>query len=148
MDIMELGAIGELVGGVAVVASLLFVGVQVRTNTREQRAASMQEATRETANTVQYLTGPGYAEIWLQGMGDLQALDPADRLRFSAVLVHQTEFSNNSTTRLGRTMSSTVCGWALNNSCATSLPIRVFRPGGKNANIGSASSFGDSSKRK
>ena len=30
MDIMELGAIGELVGGVAVVASLIFVGVQVR----------------------------------------------------------------------------------------------------------------------
>ena len=90
MTIMEFGAIGELVGGVAVVASLLFVGVQVRANTREQRAASMQEATRETANTVQYLTGPGYAEIWLQGMRDFQALDPADRLRFSAVLVHQT----------------------------------------------------------
>ena len=38
MDIRELGAIGELVEGVAVVASLLFVGVQVRANTREQRA--------------------------------------------------------------------------------------------------------------
>ena len=30
MDIMELGAIGELVGGVAVVGPLLFVGFQVR----------------------------------------------------------------------------------------------------------------------
>jgi len=30
MDIIELGAIGELVGGVAVIASLVFVGLQVR----------------------------------------------------------------------------------------------------------------------
>jgi hypothetical protein len=29
MDIMELGAIGELVGGVAVIASPVFVGLQV-----------------------------------------------------------------------------------------------------------------------
>ena len=30
MDIMELGAIGELVGGVAVIVSLIYVGLQVR----------------------------------------------------------------------------------------------------------------------
>ncbi len=29
MDIMELGAIGELVGGVAVIGSLLYVGLQI-----------------------------------------------------------------------------------------------------------------------
>ena len=40
MDIMELGAIGELVGGVAVVASLIFVGVQVRQNARSVRHAA------------------------------------------------------------------------------------------------------------
>ena len=33
MDIMELGAIGELVGGVAVIASLIYVGLQVRQST-------------------------------------------------------------------------------------------------------------------
>ena len=30
MNIMELGAIGELVGGVAVIGSLIYVGLQVR----------------------------------------------------------------------------------------------------------------------
>ena len=29
MDVMELGAIGEMVGGVAVIASLLFVGFEM-----------------------------------------------------------------------------------------------------------------------
>ena len=34
MNILELGAIGELVGGVAVIASLIFVGAQIRFNAR------------------------------------------------------------------------------------------------------------------
>ncbi len=33
MDIMELGANGELVGGLAVIGSLIYVGLQVRQNT-------------------------------------------------------------------------------------------------------------------
>ena len=33
MDIMELGAIGELVGGVAVIATLIYLALQVRENT-------------------------------------------------------------------------------------------------------------------
>ena len=42
MDIMELGAIGELVGGLAVIASLVYVGVQVRQNTFAVRASAAQ----------------------------------------------------------------------------------------------------------
>jgi len=42
MNIMELGAIGELVGGVAVIASLIYVGIQVRQNTSAIRADSAQ----------------------------------------------------------------------------------------------------------
>ncbi len=44
MDIMELGAIGELVGGVAVIGSLLFVGIQLRSTTKTLRAQSTYEA--------------------------------------------------------------------------------------------------------
>jgi hypothetical protein len=40
MGIMELGAIGELVGGVAVIASLLFVGMQIRANARSIQIGS------------------------------------------------------------------------------------------------------------
>jgi len=42
MDIIELGAIGELVGGVAVIASLLFVGFQVRQGNRLARSQAHQ----------------------------------------------------------------------------------------------------------
>ena len=42
MDIMELGAIGELVGGVAVVGSLIYVGLQVRQSNRLAQADAVQ----------------------------------------------------------------------------------------------------------
>ena len=37
MDIMELGAIGELVGGVAVLATLVYLAIQIRQNTASNR---------------------------------------------------------------------------------------------------------------
>ncbi len=46
MDIMELGAIGELVGGVAVIVSLVFVGVQVRHGNRLAQGAAELEMGR------------------------------------------------------------------------------------------------------
>lgn len=40
MDLTQLANLGEFVGGIAVVASLLFVGLQIRANTKTQQAAS------------------------------------------------------------------------------------------------------------
>ena len=42
MNIMELGAIGELVGGIAVIATLVYLALQVRQNTSAIRATSAQ----------------------------------------------------------------------------------------------------------
>lgn len=43
MDIMELGAIGEFVSGVAVIGSLLFVGMQVRQSNHLAKGAAETE---------------------------------------------------------------------------------------------------------
>ncbi len=88
MDIMELGAIGELVGGVAVIGSLIYVGIQVRGSTREQRFNSMQQATRETAEVVQFLREPGRTDIWIEGLKDWNALELRDQVSLSAILSH------------------------------------------------------------
>lgn len=88
MNIMELGAIGELVGGVAVIASLIFVGIQLRRSTNEEKLSSIRTATRETGGAVQWFQDPERAEVWLQGMRDFESLAAVDKLRFSAILVH------------------------------------------------------------
>ncbi len=40
MDLTQLADLGEFVGGIAVIGSLVFVGLQIRANTKIQRAAS------------------------------------------------------------------------------------------------------------
>ncbi len=50
MNIMGLGAIGELVGGVAVIASLVYVGFQVKQYTNTVRASSFRR--RSAFNSV------------------------------------------------------------------------------------------------
>ena len=64
MNIMELGAIGELVGGIAVIASLVYVGLQIRHNTRVNRAQVV--TTR--------LAGQSAGEIALMGHDGAAAL--------------------------------------------------------------------------
>jgi hypothetical protein len=52
---MELGAIGELVAGVAVIESLIFVGLQLRHNTRAVESTThhqMLDYTRGAASLV------------------------------------------------------------------------------------------------
>ncbi len=43
MDIMELGAIGEFVSGIAVIGSLIYVGFQIRQGTALARASAQRE---------------------------------------------------------------------------------------------------------
>lgn len=44
MDLSQLANVGEFIGGFAVIGSLLFVGFQVRSNTRTLRATTTYEA--------------------------------------------------------------------------------------------------------
>ena len=43
MDIMELGAIGELVGGVAVIATLVYLAMQIRSSQKTALRATQNE---------------------------------------------------------------------------------------------------------
>ncbi len=49
MDIMELGAIGEMVGGIAVIGSLVYLAIQVGHGTRSTRSVSYQAAVSSVA---------------------------------------------------------------------------------------------------
>ena len=85
MDIMELGAVGELVGGVAVIASLLFVGLQVRQSNQQSREA----ATRELAGqfdrwSEMILVYPNVREAWRIATNDAPARNLANPAGLSA----------------------------------------------------------------
>ncbi len=81
MDIMELGAVGELVGGVAVVASLIYVGVQVRQNSDHlrqgneiQKAAAAREFARDCNAIMLHMTDAKQLDAFRNALGGFSDL--------------------------------------------------------------------------
>ncbi len=94
MTIQDWGAVGDMIGGVAVVASLIYLAIQIRQNT--QQIARSVEASKlaafernvESANRMRelFIVHPEVAEIFLKGLGSDDALKGMDRFRFSMVM--------------------------------------------------------------
>jgi hypothetical protein len=94
MTIQDLGALGDMIGGVAVVASLIYLAIQIRQNTRQ--ISQDVEATRfaaferniESANRMRELLilNPDLIELFLRGSKDFDALDSGDRFRFDLMM--------------------------------------------------------------
>ena len=88
MDIMELGAIGELVGGVAVIGSLIYVGLQVRQSNRQdlqrheiERNESDRNFSRDTSSLLMAMTDAELAGVFRRGLNDLSDLSLDEQLR-------------------------------------------------------------------
>ena len=89
MDLTQLANLGEFIGGVAVLATLIYLAIQVRTGAKEQRMASMREATREMATVAQAIGDSSEkADLWMQGVTAFEEMDATERLRFSVISMH------------------------------------------------------------
>ena len=87
MALTEISQISQMLGSAAVVASLIFVGFQIRHNTKATRAAS-HHAVSEALNRVNLLWARNseVTRIWLSGMTDRRALTPEERWRFDSTI--------------------------------------------------------------
>ncbi len=103
MTLQDLGAIGELVGGLAVVLSLVYVAFQIRQNSRqiEQNShhleASMYHASGEAFTRWWSLLvqDEGLSGIWNSGVAG-KTQSSTDRLRFYGMaMILFTAFENN-----------------------------------------------------
>jgi len=88
MTLQDLGSIGEIVGAIGMIVSLVYLSVQIRQNTRSVRTASFQEAVRDViAITDGLSTDRELSRIYWKGLADFSSLDPEERRRFSAYMV-------------------------------------------------------------
>jgi hypothetical protein len=111
MTIMELGAIGELVGAIAVVATLVYLAIQIRQNTHsmeEGRRLALAQTYQMRADALQSMLvhaadsqhiGPLITKLTQQGYPeDVSALDrlsPDERGRFRQwQIAQQTHWDN------------------------------------------------------
>jgi hypothetical protein len=92
MNWEAIGAIGDFVGGLAVVFTLIYIAFQVRQNSKQ-----MDQNSRALAASTHYAAGEGFnkwfaliaqdealANLWRQGLAG-ETLNPADRLRFRSM---------------------------------------------------------------
>jgi hypothetical protein len=89
MNWEAIGAVGEVLGALGVIATLGYLAVQIRQNTRSVRAATYQEIVSHAAEMNTSLYGEGaVAEIVLKGRADQSTLSEVERFRFQ-ILVYQ-----------------------------------------------------------
>lgn len=84
-----IGAIAEAVGAFAVVGSLVYLAIQIRSNTKQLRF----EATQSIAESLDRALDPIYMDnnsaIWVKGLKDLHSLDEAERAVFNGLMGRQ-----------------------------------------------------------
>ena len=78
-----LGNMGEFVGAILLFVSLIFVGLQLRQNTRAVQRSSAREAGNTLVASLQaYVGSAELSEISLRAFESLESISPVDRYRF------------------------------------------------------------------
>ncbi len=87
MDIMELGAIGELVGALAVIGSLIYVGLQVRQSATATRLATGAAVNEGFTRAMESMFDQESSALFREGVvRGLDTLSPEERFRFGTLV--------------------------------------------------------------
>ena len=86
MTLQDLGALGELVGGIAIIVSLIYVGLQIKQGAQASRAATIQSFSTQYAELILQITREDFRDIFWRGVGGLQNLRESETAAFMAFL--------------------------------------------------------------
>ena len=86
MNWQAIGALGELLGGVVVLASLVFLAMQIRRHTQALRMSAAEESNRSFAAYAAFFTQPGVSRLYRVGLASPDELDDDERITFNAVI--------------------------------------------------------------
>jgi hypothetical protein len=134
-----ISAIGQIVGAIAVVISLIYLASEVRSNARATRPAAMRSMSNAFNRWIQQLVvHPNLSELYYRGIHDFESFKRADLVRFSALI---SQAFRNSEELYYRQLEGHVdlrvwYGWQ-----ATIWDILEFRLGGVYARIASVRSL-------
>ncbi|MCP5130899.1 MAG: hypothetical protein H6985_15105 [Pseudomonadales bacterium] len=89
-----LGNLGDFVGGIAVLITLIYLAIQIRQNTAQVKIASDIARTDTYARSVEsfsqfrslLISDPEMADIYLRGSRELGSLSPVESIRFYLII--------------------------------------------------------------
>ena len=85
-----LGAIAEILAAIGVLASLVYLGVQIRQNTSWLRQQAFQVSTNEIRRwTSRIADSEEAAALWMKGQRQYDELEQLERVRFSMIVFEQ-----------------------------------------------------------
>ena len=80
------GAIGEIVGATAVIITLFFVGVQIRSAKLVSRNQTFSQIFDGVSRHIVETSSPQLSEVTLRGLLSFDGLEGVDRLQFDSVM--------------------------------------------------------------
>jgi hypothetical protein len=88
MSIQDLGGVGELIAAIATVATLAYLAIQIRANTKVARAESLQTVLDGARDRIYVPShnNPEISEVFPHGMNEFDELSEQDQRRFYWVM--------------------------------------------------------------
>jgi hypothetical protein len=89
MNWEAISAVGQIVGAAGVIISVIYLALQVRSNARQTRLASMRSMSDAFNQWLQSLAeNAEFGDLYYRGMRDFESIEGADLPRFSALMDH------------------------------------------------------------
>jgi hypothetical protein len=86
LTISELGSLGELVGALATVATLLYLAFQIRANTLATKRQALDDTIDRVIGWARHVAAsPEQLSCWIKGSEGFEKLSVEDQLRFTAL---------------------------------------------------------------
>jgi hypothetical protein len=87
LDWNAIGAVGEILGALAVVITLLYLSKQIKQNSQAVKLTALRDSTAQWNHWSELLaTSPGLAEIVARGNESYKSLPTADAMRYGAFI--------------------------------------------------------------
>jgi len=96
MSLSDLANIGQVIGAIAVVISLIYVALQIRQNTSAIRSATAQSVHEHFANWYQsFARDASLAEVGVKGLKDYSSLSEMEKARFVSTFMAFLSYGQN-----------------------------------------------------
>ena len=87
MSLQDLGAIGELVGGIAVIITLIYLALQIRQNTAVVKTTNYLNLSRDSDDFSRMIAqNKELNDLYLKGSENFNALSSNDQSRFNMIM--------------------------------------------------------------